>query len=183
MRTSGASGRPEPRAASRGTPRAPVTGMSTFPAATEQKQKGDLLVEALCALALVGLIVAGGASMVHVAAQLSARNASFDAGLDACRGLQARLEGVSFARLPELFGAPPSARAAVLDTADGSAPAEWAELAARLPAGSLRATLEGVGAGGGAAPFDAAVALRVTARAAWDDGPRTRTVELVHVRF
>jgi hypothetical protein len=142
-----------------------------------------VLAEAIVALALLGLAAAGGATLVHAAAQVHRQAERLDQGLMVAETILARLAGVSFARLPEVFAAPADASLAQIDTAGAGAPADWFSLLADLPAGRVTATLQGLTSRGDAAPFDAAIALRVRIRTSWAEDTRRRSVELTDVRF
>lgn len=146
-------------------------------------QAGAVLLEALVALALLGFVAVGAASLGHGAARLTREAGRLDEALMIAETLLARTSGVSFARLPEFFAASPDAVDATLDTGDDSAPADWIELAQGLPEARITAILQGVAAGGGAARLDAGVALRVRVRVAWTETGRRREVELTDVRF
>ncbi len=135
------------------------------------------------ALALLGLMAGGAASLAQAAARLSREAERLDQALMIGETLLARLSLVSFTRLPEFFGASSSAGAARLDTDDSSAPAEWSALAAGLPAPRVTATLQGLTTGGGGCSFGRALALRVRVRVEWSEAERRRRVELTDVRF
>jgi hypothetical protein len=142
-----------------------------------------VLAEAIVALALLGLTAAGGASLVHAAAQVHRQAERLDLGLLVGETILARMAVLSFTRLPEFFSAPADASFAQLDTADGSAPRDWSKLLADLPTGRITATLQGLTVHGDAAQFDGALALRLRVRASWSEKESRRYVELTDVRF
>lgn len=146
------------------------------------RQRGAFLVEGLVALALVGLLAAGGAALAHAAAQFAREAARVDLALAAGEQVLARLDGTSYTRLPVVFGAPLSALTARIDTAAGTAPSDWAPLCDELPGCVIEAQLDGLGEGGVPLAFADASVLALVVRVRWSEGGRTRDVELADVR-
>ena len=146
--------------------------------------RGFALLDALIAIALLGLLAVGTMSLLHGGARAARAAGDLDRGLAAARSCLARLEAKSFHELPEHFEADPADLEARLDTADGSAPDGWEQLVDGLRGGSLDARLEALGEGGVAVSFADAVALRIIVKAQWRLGAsHTREVTLVATRF
>ncbi len=145
-------------------------------------ERGAALVEALAALAILGVASLGAASLAQRAAGLAAEAARLDLARESAEAVHARLDTVGWYRLPELFDASPADAESTVATGDG-APADWEELLARLPRGRIQARLVGLNRGGARVAFADAVALRVEVRVAYDDGGRRRVVAIAATRF
>ncbi|MDQ7008281.1 MAG: prepilin-type N-terminal cleavage/methylation domain-containing protein [Acidobacteriota bacterium] len=144
--------------------------------------RGSTLIEALVALALTGLLAAGVLSLFHTAVHHLRAADRLDRARGAAETIAARLDGVSFHRLPGYFSAAPDDREGILDTRDASAPAAWHELLEGLPDGRIEARLEGLGAGGTSATFGTALGCRLRVRVSYLEAGRRRRVRLVWVR-
>lgn len=144
--------------------------------------RGYVLLDALAAFALLGLLAVGTLSLLHGAVHISRQAARLDHARGAVESVAARLDLVSWERLPEYFGAGSSEEDAVLDTGDATAPGGWPALVEGLPEGRVLARLEGVGAGGAGAAFAGAMALRLRVEVSYREGSRWRRVSLVWVR-
>ncbi|RMF75974.1 MAG: hypothetical protein D6738_02475 [Acidobacteria bacterium] len=149
---------------------------------TRPGERGVVLLDALVAGALLGLLAFATLALVDHALRIGREADRLDAARAAAHQVLEELEAASWHALPETFRAADADRVAVLDTADGSAPARWSALAARLPSGRIVARLAGLGPGGAPQAFGAAIALRVAATVSWAEDGRTRSVRLVTVR-
>lgn len=145
-------------------------------------ERGAALVEALAAVAVLGAAALGAASLAQRAAGVAAEAARLDLAREAGQAVHARLDTVSWYRLPEVFRAAPTDDEAMVASGEG-APSDWEDLLAPLPRGRIQARLTGLARGGGAAPFLDAVALRIDVRVIYDDGGRRRVVALSATRF
>jgi len=146
-------------------------------------QAGQGLAEAIVALALVTLVVLGGVGLVQLALRTAAEAEHLDRAREAADAALARAGLVSWHRLPELLGAEDDDSSALADSWSGTTPPGWDELLDVLPEPRLVLRLEGVGADGAAAPFEVALALRVTAIVSYQGGPGRRAVTLGETRF
>ncbi len=146
-------------------------------------QRGELILDALLALSLVGLISLGAVGLGTSAVHISSEAAHLDAALAIARQCLADLDQVSWHRLPQYFSSAESRDAAALDTADLSAPADWSSRAASLPGGRIIARLDGLTSDGRGCAFDSSLGLRVSVVVSYRESERTRHVTLQQVRL
>lgn len=146
-------------------------------------QRGDLLLDALLALTLLGFVALGAVGLGHSAVHLSGEAAHLDAALNVSRQCLADLDQVGWHRLPQYFGAAGSAQSATLDTDVDHTPPEWLARAATLPWGKIVVRLEGLVRDGDAAAFDASIALRVSIVVSYRESQQRRHVTVRTVRL
>ena len=154
----------------------------TSPATLPPAGRGSTLIEALAAFALTGLLAVSVLSLLHTAVHHLRAADRLDRARGVAETVAARLDAVSFHRLPGYFGVDDSEQEGLLDTRDGSAPPEWSELLEPLPDGRIEARLEGLGAGGAAAALGDAPGCRLRVRVSYREAGRRRRVRLIWVR-
>lgn len=146
-------------------------------------ESGFLLVEALVALGLLGVLMLGAGALALCSVGAVDEAERLECAREAAERILHHLNLVSFQRLPEFFHAAPSATEARLSTSDPSAPEEWSEALSSLPGARAEVVLQGLGVTGEPAALDHALALRLRIRVTYRDGSRQRRASLTTVRF
>lgn len=155
--------------------------MQTHP--TRNPQAGDLLLDALVALALLAFcaiaVLTLGQMAIHVDAEANALEQARQAAVETLQ----ELDQVGWHRLPEYFAAADDDVRAALDTSDGSAPPAWRRRVDSLRGALLRVELAGVDAAGASAPFDQALALKLELLVEYDEAGHRRRWSIPAVRL
>lgn len=144
--------------------------------------RGELLLDALIAIALVGCAALGSIGLLHRAVRLDAEARRLDLALAATRAIVAELDGVSWHRLPQHLAIDPTSVHGARRSDDPEAPPAWSQQLVPLPAGLATITIDGLADGGGAAPLGEATALALEVDVSFADGGRRRHVRLRLVR-